>query len=134
MTSAAASRQSPVGALQRRIVRMLRITLAGLHLIALGLGLGAVLARGTALRESASNAACDGEINFTGCDRPCGSSHGIHPRRTETIDGRAGDGIGKARQQKRHTSYVAIVFAGLIGAAKKNLIEARPIDFRIALQ
>ena len=30
---------------------MLRIALAALHLIALGLGLGAVLARGTALRE-----------------------------------------------------------------------------------
>jgi putative membrane protein len=30
---------------------MLRLALAGLHLIALGLGLGAVLARGTALRE-----------------------------------------------------------------------------------
>ena len=36
---------------------MLRITLAALHLIALGLGLGAVVARGTALRESPSNAA-----------------------------------------------------------------------------
>ena len=36
---------------------MLRITLAALHLLALGLGLGAVIARGTALRESASNAA-----------------------------------------------------------------------------
>ena len=31
---------------------MLRLTLAALHLIALGLGLGAVLARGTALREA----------------------------------------------------------------------------------
>ncbi len=31
---------------------MLRLALAGLHLIALGLGLGAVLARGTALREA----------------------------------------------------------------------------------
>ena len=30
---------------------MLRLTLAALHLIALGLGLGAVLARGTAMRE-----------------------------------------------------------------------------------
>src|SRR3982750_4743263 len=40
-----------------RIVRMLRITLAALHLVALGLGLGAVIARGTALRESPSNAA-----------------------------------------------------------------------------
>ncbi len=30
---------------------MLRLTLAAVHLIALGLGLGAVLARGTALRE-----------------------------------------------------------------------------------
>ena len=30
---------------------MLRLALAGLHLIALGLGLGAVLARGTALRD-----------------------------------------------------------------------------------
>jgi len=36
---------------------MLRITLASLHLIALGIGLGAVIARGTALRESPSNAA-----------------------------------------------------------------------------
>jgi putative membrane protein len=36
---------------------MLRITLAALHLIALGLGLGAVIARGPALRESPSNAA-----------------------------------------------------------------------------
>ena len=36
---------------------MLRITLAALHLLALGLGLGAVISRGTALREPASNAA-----------------------------------------------------------------------------
>lgn len=36
---------------------MLRLTLAALHLVALGLGLGAVIARGAALRESASNAA-----------------------------------------------------------------------------
>src|SRR5262245_52313064 len=42
---------------RHRIVRMLRITLAALHLIALGLGLGAVIARGTALREAPSNAA-----------------------------------------------------------------------------
>src|SRR5260221_3868707 len=80
------------------------------------------------------NAARDGEINFTGCDGPCSSSHGIHPRGAQTIDGRAGDGIGKARQQKRHASDVAIVFPSLIGAAEKNFIEARPIDFRIALQ
>jgi putative membrane protein len=33
---------------------MLRIILAGIHLLALGLGLGAVLARGTALREKAT--------------------------------------------------------------------------------
>ena len=33
---------------------MLRLTLAALHLLALGLGLGAVLARGTALREPPS--------------------------------------------------------------------------------
>jgi putative membrane protein len=36
---------------------MLRIALAAIHLLALGLGLGAVVARGTALRESPSNAA-----------------------------------------------------------------------------
>src|SRR5574338_1385368 len=34
----------------------LRLILAGLHLLALGLGLGAVISRGTALRESPSNA------------------------------------------------------------------------------
>ena len=37
------------------------------------------------------DAACDGEINFTGCDGPCGSSHGIYPRGTQTIDSRAGN-------------------------------------------
>jgi putative membrane protein len=36
---------------------MLRLTLAALHLIALGIGLGAVIARGTALREPPSSAA-----------------------------------------------------------------------------
>jgi putative membrane protein len=36
---------------------MLRIALAAIHLLALGFGLGAVIARGTALRESPSNAA-----------------------------------------------------------------------------
>ena len=36
---------------------MLRLTLAAVHLIALGLGLGAVIARGTALREPPSGAA-----------------------------------------------------------------------------
>lgn len=36
---------------------MLRITLAALHLLALGIGLGAVIARGTALREPPTNAA-----------------------------------------------------------------------------
>ena len=35
---------------------MLRIALAGLHLLALGLGLGAVLSRGTMLREPPTNA------------------------------------------------------------------------------
>lgn len=33
---------------------MLRVALAAIHLIALGLGLGAVIARGTALREGSS--------------------------------------------------------------------------------
>ncbi len=37
---------------------MLRVALAALHLIALGLGLGAVLTRGNALREPVSSAPC----------------------------------------------------------------------------
>ncbi|MFL5574554.1 MAG: DUF2214 family protein [Gemmatimonadaceae bacterium] len=36
---------------------MLRLTLAALHLVALGLGLGAVIARGAALREQPASAA-----------------------------------------------------------------------------
>jgi putative membrane protein len=36
---------------------MLRITLAALHLLALGIGLGAVISRGSALREPPTNAA-----------------------------------------------------------------------------
>ena len=43
---------------------MLRLTLAALHLIALGIGLGAVISRGTALREPPSSGALRRAFRF----------------------------------------------------------------------
>ena len=40
--------------------------------------------------------------------------------------------IRQAGEQQRHARHIAVVFAGLVGAAEKHLVEARPVHLRIA--
>ena len=47
----------------------------------------------------------------------------FHARGAQAVDGRAGNGLGQAREQERHAREVAIVLARLIGAAEKDLVD-----------
>ena len=43
-----------------------------------------------------------------------------------------GHGFRQSGQQERHARHIAVVFAGLIGAAEEDFIELRPVGLRIA--
>ncbi len=58
---------------------------------------------------------------------------GIQSRTAQTIDGRAGHDIRQPREQRRHSRHVAVVFAGLVGAAVINIVDRGPIDLGVAL-
>ena len=74
------------------------------------------------------DAAGNGEIDLAGADRAASGADGIEARGTETIEGLAGNRFGHARQQQRHARDVAVVLAGLVGAAEKHLIDLGPVE------
>jgi hypothetical protein len=41
----------------------------------------------------------------------------------QPVDGDAGDGGGQPREQQRHARHVAVVLAGLVGAAQEHLVH-----------
>ena len=51
-----------------------------------------------------------------------------HSRLTVT----PGNGVRQAGKQQRHARDIAVVLAGLVGAAEQHLVEPRPIDFGVA--
>ncbi|ENN88597.1 hypothetical protein RHSP_64717 [Rhizobium freirei PRF 81] len=57
----------------------------------------------------------------------------IHTGAAEAIDGGARDRDRHAGQQNRHACDIAIVLAGLVGAAVDDILDLRPVDVRIAL-
>jgi hypothetical protein len=48
---------------------------------------------------------------------------GFHPRGAQAVDGRPRNGLGQARKQERHAREIAVVLAGLVGAAEKDLVD-----------
>src|SRR6218665_2922784 len=50
-----------------------------------------------------------------------GGPDGIDPRATQAVDGAARNLQRQARQQAAHAGDVAVVFAGLVGAAKQHI-------------
>ena len=51
----------------------------------------------------------------------------------ETIEREAGNGLRQAGQQQRHPRHVAVVLAGLVGAAIDDIVDSLPVDAGIAL-
>ena len=74
------------------------------------------------------DAAGNREIDFAGADRAARGADRIEARRTETIQGLAGNRFRHAREQQRHPRHVTVVLAGLVGAAEKHLIHLRPVE------
>ncbi len=75
------------------------------------------------------DAARDGEVGIAGTDRRARREpHRVQARGAEAIDGARPAPIRQARQQQRHARDVAVVLAGLVGAAQIHLVEGRPVD------
>ena len=77
------------------------------------------------------DAAGDHEVGLAGADRPrrrpTASSPDAHSRLTVM----PGIDVRQAGQQQRHAGDVAVVLAGLVGAAEIHLVERRPVDARM---
>ena len=74
----------------------------------------------------------DGEIHLAGADGAGGVADCVQPRGAEPIDGDARNGVGQASQQQRHARNIAVVLAGLVGAAEEHLVEPRPVGLVVA--
>ena len=70
------------------------------------------------------------EVGLAGLDRAGGGDHRIHARAAEAVHGRARHGGRQARQQQRHAGDVAVVLAGLVGAAVDHVVHGLEIDPR----
>src|SRR5438477_285562 len=68
------------------------------------------------------------EIDLAGADRATRGADRIEARCAEAIEGLAGNRFRHAREQQRHAGDVAVVLAGLVGAAEKHLIYLRPVE------
>ena len=78
------------------------------------------------------DAARDGELHLAGADRARRIADGVEARRAQPVDGDAGNAVRQAGQQQRHAGDVAIVLAGLVGAAEEHFVEPRPVDLVVA--
>jgi len=58
-------------------------------------------------------------------------TNGIEPGGTEAVERRARNCFRQARQQQRHPRHIAVVLAGLIGAAEIDLIDLGPVELRV---
>ena len=63
-------------------------------------------------------------VGLAGLDRARGRAHGIQPRSAQAVDRGAGHLDRQARQQARHVRDVAVVLAGLVGAAEETSVTA----------
>ena len=75
----------------------------------------------------------DGKFRLAAADGARRIADGVEPGRTQPIERHARNGLGQTRQQQRHARHVAAVLAGLIGAAKHDLVQRQPVHLGMAL-
>ena len=78
------------------------------------------------------DAAGDGEVDLAGADRARRCADRVEAGRAKPVDGDAGNAVRQPGEQQRHPRDIAVVLAGLVGAAEIDLVDLREIDFRIA--
>ena len=71
----------------------------------------------------AFDTAGDHERCFSAFDGARGDGDGIHARAAQPIDGRPRDLVRHSREQQRHARHVAVIFAGLVGAAVDDFVD-----------
>src|SRR5260370_556178 len=69
---------------------------------------------------------------YLGCANQAGARNRLEAGRAQSVERDAPDRIRQARQEQRHAGDVAVVLAGLVGAAEIDLVERRPVDLGIA--
>jgi hypothetical protein len=76
----------------------------------------------------ALDAAGDEQLALAAPDGLGGRVDGLESRAAQPVDGLAGHADGQAGQQQRHAGDVAIVLAGLVGAAQDDVVDTGRVD------
>ena len=76
----------------------------------------------------ALHAARDHQVGFAGADAPRRVVHRFESAAAQPVHRHAGDRLGQARKERRHSSDVAIVFTGLVRGAEHDLVDLAVSD------
>jgi hypothetical protein len=93
---------------------------------------GVGLAHDEGRARHALDAAGDHQIGVAGADGARGGADGVHARAAQSVDRGAGDFERQAGEQGRHARDVAVVLAGLVGAAVEDVVERAPVEVGMA--
>jgi hypothetical protein len=74
------------------------------------------------------NAAGDVDVALAGLDGARGLVDGVQARRAQPVEGHAGHMLGETGQQHGHARHVAVVLAGLVGAAQVDLLHQGRVE------
>ncbi|MCY1291636.1 hypothetical protein D9M70_408330 [compost metagenome] len=78
------------------------------------------------------HAAGQHQPGFAAAQGAGGVADGVQAGAAEAVQGGAGDAQRQAGEQGRHARDVAVVFAGLVGAAVDHVVDGAPVQFRVA--
>ena len=73
------------------------------------------------------------QLGFARANRLAGADDSGEPRRAQPVDRHSRDLLGQPGEQQRHASHVAIVLAGLVGAAEVDLLDRGRVEAGQAL-
>ena len=80
----------------------------------------------------AFHAAGNHQPGFSGTDRARGGTHRVQARPAQAVDGGAWHFQRQAGQQTGHMRHIAVVLAGLVGAAVDHVGHGLPVHARVA--
>lgn len=70
----------------------------------------------------------DHQLRLPAFNRPRRDANRVKAGTAQAVDGAPGHALRQAGQQQRHPRHVAVVFPGLVGAAKDHIVNARGIQ------
>ena len=82
----------------------------------------------------ALHATGDHQLRLAAFNRPRRDADRIEAGTAQAVVGAPGHALRQPGQQQRHPRHVAVIFPGLVGAAKDHIVNARGIQSRVTLQ